>query len=159
MKYEDVNAVVGGLLRDLAFAQASPQKAFAYKRAAAVILSLEQPLTALVRPDRTLPKLPGIGPASTRVILEVVQTGASPTVERAVLLSDKADDIVRRRSLRTNALSRAEVLRVLNDPSFTGPDLTAIRAICRCIPSGAMVGPRSKRWPMDASAADISTRR
>ena len=56
----DVNAVVGGLLRDLAFAQTSQQRMFGYKRAAAAVLSLEQPLTNLVQPDRTLPKIPGI---------------------------------------------------------------------------------------------------
>jgi hypothetical protein len=52
----DVNAVVGGLLRDLAFAQTSQQRMFGYKRAAAAVLSLEQPLTNLVQPDRTLLK-------------------------------------------------------------------------------------------------------
>ena len=40
--YADVNAVVGGYLRDLAFAQSSQQKMFGYKRAAAAILSLWQ---------------------------------------------------------------------------------------------------------------------
>ena len=32
----DVNAVVGGYLRDLAFAQSSKRKQFGYKRAAAI---------------------------------------------------------------------------------------------------------------------------
>ena len=49
--YADVNAVVGGYLRDLAFAQSSQQKMFGYKRAAAAILALEVPLTDLVGPD------------------------------------------------------------------------------------------------------------
>mgnify|MGYP003401750782 CR=1 FL=1 len=35
--FADVNAVVGGYLRDLAFAQSSQQKMFGYKRAAAAI--------------------------------------------------------------------------------------------------------------------------
>ena len=35
----DVNAVVGGYLRDLAFAQSSQAKMFGYKRAAAAILA------------------------------------------------------------------------------------------------------------------------
>ena len=39
--YADVNAVVGGYLRDLAFAQSSQQKMFGYKRAAAAILALD----------------------------------------------------------------------------------------------------------------------
>jgi putative hydrolase len=117
----DVNAVVGGLLRDLAFAQTSEQKMFGYKRAAAVILGLEQPLTSLLRRDRTLPKIPGIGPASQRVILEVLDTGVSRTVEAAVAVSERRADILRRRLLRTHFLSRAEVLRILNDQTLTTP--------------------------------------
>jgi hypothetical protein len=74
-RYADVNAVAAGLLRDLAFAQTSQQKTFGYKRAAAAVLGLEEPLTNLVQQDGTLPRIPGIGPASTRVILEVLDTG------------------------------------------------------------------------------------
>ena len=48
------------------------------------------PLTDLVStPDRALPKIAGIGPASTRVILEVLETGASATVEQAVAASGR----------------------------------------------------------------------
>src|SRR4029079_10461005 len=79
----DVNAVVGGYLRDLAFAQSSQQKMFGYKRAAAAILSLDTPLPNLREPDGALPRIPGIGPGSTRVIREILETGASPTVEQA----------------------------------------------------------------------------
>ena len=60
--YADVNAVVGGYLRDLAFAQSSQQKMFGYKRAANAILSLDQPLTDLLGPDGALPRIAGIGP-------------------------------------------------------------------------------------------------
>jgi histidinol phosphatase-like PHP family hydrolase len=119
----DVNAVVGGYLRDLALAQTSPQKTFGYKRAAAAILALEVPLTALVRPDGGLPRIPGIGPASTRVIREVLETGTSPTVEEAVDLSERRADIRQRREFRRHFLSRAEVLRVLADPALDGPTL------------------------------------
>ena len=117
----DINAIAGALLRDLAFAQTSPQKTFGYKRAAVAVLSLEQPLSDLVRPDRTLPRIPGIGPASTRVIMEVLETGGSPSVEDAVAACGRAADIRRRRELRANFLSRAEVLRVLRDRSLNGP--------------------------------------
>jgi putative hydrolase len=117
----DVNAVVGGLLRDLAFAQTSPQKMYGYKRAAAAVLSLDQPLTALLQPDRTLARISGIGPASTRVILEVLETGTSPSVERAVAASSRAAEIGRRRGLRAHFLSRAEALRILRDSSYGGP--------------------------------------
>ena len=125
--HDDVNAVVGGLLRDLAFVQASPQRTWGYKRAAAAVLSLEEPLTSLVRPDRTLPKIAGIGPASTRVILEVLDSGTSETVEQAVAASGRAATSRAGAMLRAHFLSRAEVLRVLRDRSFGGPAVSDYR--------------------------------
>ena len=121
--YADVNAVVGGYLRDLAFAQSSQQKMFGYKRAAAAIFGLEMPLTDLVGPDGAWPKIPGIGPGSARVIREVLETGGSLTVEQAIEASDRRADIQRRRLLRQHFLSRAEVRRVLSDPAFAGPTI------------------------------------
>jgi histidinol phosphatase-like PHP family hydrolase len=121
--YTDINAVVGGYLRDLAFAQSSPQKMFGYKRAAAAILGLDVPLTDLVGPDGTLPRIAGIGPGSTRVIREILDTGESLTVEHAIEQIDRRADIERRRQLRRHFLSRAEVRRVLSDPAFAGPTL------------------------------------
>ena len=64
----DVNAAVGGYLRDLAFAQSAKQKMFGYKRAAAAILALDAPLTDLLGPGGSLPKIAGIGPGSARII-------------------------------------------------------------------------------------------
>jgi putative hydrolase len=119
--YLDVNAVVGGYLRDLAFAQSSQQKMFGYKRAAAAILSLDEPLTDLLGPDGALPRIPGIGPGSTRVIREILETGGSPTVEQAIERSERRADIQRRRGLRSHFLSRAEVRRILAQSAFTGP--------------------------------------
>ena len=126
-KYADVNAVVGGYLRDLAFAQSSQQKMFGYKRAAAAIMALEVPLPDLVGPDGGLPRIAGIGPGSTRVIREVLETGESPTVEAAIEQCDRREDIERRRQLRRHFLSRAEVRRVLSEPAFSGPTLQQYR--------------------------------
>jgi histidinol phosphatase-like PHP family hydrolase len=123
----DVNAVAAGFLRDLAHAQTSEPKMFGYKRAAAAVLALDQPLTSLVEPGRHLTRIPGIGPASERVIFEVLEGGTSPTVEAAVARSGRADDIARRRGLRGQFLSRAEVLRVVRDPRFVGPALDDYR--------------------------------
>jgi histidinol phosphatase-like PHP family hydrolase len=117
----DVNAVVYGYLRDLAFAQASEPKMFGYKRAAAAILALDDPLTDLIGPDGALPRIAGIGPGSTRVIVEVLETGRSPTVEQAVASSDRRADIERRRRLREHFLSRAQVRRILADLHLAGP--------------------------------------
>jgi putative hydrolase len=117
----DVNAVTEGLLQDLAFVQESKQKTFGYKRAAEAVFELERPLGDLLGADGKLSKIAGIGPSSTRVILEVLATGASETVERAVALSGRAADVQHRRDLRTNFLSRAAVRQVLEDSSVGGP--------------------------------------
>jgi histidinol phosphatase-like PHP family hydrolase len=116
----DINAVAGSFLRDLAYVQPSQPQMFGYKRAAAAILSLDTPLTDLMQADGSLPKIAGIGPASTRVIREVIDTGASPTVEAAIDRSDRRADIERRRALRQHFLSRAEVLRILRTADANG---------------------------------------
>ena len=126
-RFADVNAVCAGFLRDLAYAQTSEQRMFGYKRAAAAVLALEHPLTSLVGADRTLPRISGIGPASSRVILEVLDGGGSPTVEAAVERSGRKADIHRRRTLRHHFLSRAEVIRVLTDRSLAGPSIRDYR--------------------------------
>jgi putative hydrolase len=125
--YADINAVIGGYLRDLAFAQSSQPRMFGYKRAAAAILALDVPLPDLAGPDGTLPRIPGIGPGSTRIIREILETGSSPTVERAIDDSGLRADIERRRQLRRHFLSRAEVRRILADPSFAGPSTHGYR--------------------------------
>ena len=153
------NAVVGGYLRDLAFAQSSQQKMFGYKRAATAILSLDRPLTDLLGPEGALPRIPGIGPGSTRVIREILETGVSPTVEQAIERSERRADIQRRRELRRHFLSRAEVRRVLADSAFDGPTVDSTAAICKCIPNGAMGLRRSRRLPTPASREAINMRR
>src|SRR6187431_2036996 len=107
-RFDDVNAVAAGFLRDLAYAQTSEPRMFGYKRAAAAVLALERPLTSLIQPGGALAKVPGVGPASERVIFEVLDGGRSPTVDRAVAASGRAADIERRRGLRAHFLSRAE---------------------------------------------------
>jgi histidinol phosphatase-like PHP family hydrolase len=120
-RFEDVNAAAAGFLRDLAYAQTSQPKMFGYKRAAAAVLALEEPLTNLVDGARRLARIPDIGPACERVILEVLDSGTSATAEAAVARSPRAADVSRRRALRQHFLSRAEVLRILRDPRFDGP--------------------------------------
>ena len=92
-----------------------------YKRAAAAILRLETALTELRNSKGTLPKIVGIGPGSLRVIHEILESGSSVTVERAIDASGQREDIERRRTLRRHFLSRAEVVRILNDSRCEGP--------------------------------------
>ena len=117
----DVNAVAASLLRDLAAVQTSPQKRFAYRRAAAAVFELADPLAALVDAGGTLRKIPGIGPASTRVIMDVLADGGSPAVERAIADSGKRIEIERQRQLRQRFFSRAEVERILADRGLPHP--------------------------------------
>ena len=67
----DINSEVAGWLRDYAFLQSATQSRWGYKRAASAVLSLPVQIDSLLNPDGTLQKIPHIGPASTRVILEV----------------------------------------------------------------------------------------
>src|SRR5262249_42089723 len=96
----DMNAKIAALLRDFAAIQKSKQRMWGYKRAAAAILDLEEPIESLLQADGTLRKIPNVGPSSTRVILEVLTTGTSATIERAIDESGERADVARRRDLR-----------------------------------------------------------
>ena len=89
----DLNGKIAALLRDFAAIQSSKQKMWGYKRAASAVLALEEPIESLLQPDGTLRKIPNIGPASTRIILEVLTTGTSPTIEDAIGGSGQKSDI------------------------------------------------------------------
>jgi len=117
----DLNGKIAALLRDFAAIQKSKQSMWGYKRAASAVLALEEPVESLLQPDGTLRKVRNIGPSSTRVILEVLQTGTSATVERAIAESGKGSDIERRRDLRGNFLSRAQVVAALKNKKLAGP--------------------------------------
>jgi histidinol phosphatase-like PHP family hydrolase len=119
----DLNGKIAALLRDFAAIQKSKQSMWGYKRAASTILTLEEPIESFLQPDGTLRKIPNIGPSSTRVILEVLQTGTSATVERAISESGQEGDIERRRDLRGHFLSRAQVLAALRNKKLVGPRL------------------------------------
>jgi putative hydrolase len=116
----DLNRQIASLLRDLASVQKSTQSKWGYKRAASAVLNLEEPIESFLQPDGTLRKIPNIGPSSTRVILEVLRTGSSPTVEAAVAGSGHSKDIEKSRGLRSNFLSRAQVLAALKNPKLRG---------------------------------------
>ncbi len=87
----DLNGKIAALLRDFAAIQKSQQSMWGYKRAANAILSLEEPIESLLQPDGTLRKIPNIGPSSSRIILEVLTTGTSPTIEQAIGESGQAE--------------------------------------------------------------------
>ena len=96
----DSNAVVGGFLRDLAFVQPSRQQIFGYKRAANAIFALETSLATFLEAGG-LPRIPGIGPASLRVIHEVLDRGSSDIVEHAIDRSGPRSTAIRRVRIST----------------------------------------------------------
>src|SRR5206468_1732851 len=117
----DKNGQIAALLRDFAAIQKSKQSMWGYKRAASAILALDRPIDSLLQADGTLQKIPNIGPSSTRIILEVLQTGTSPTIEAAIAASGQTSDVERRRGLRSHFLSRAQVIAALRDTTLKGP--------------------------------------
>jgi putative hydrolase len=125
----DSNLKVVGLLRDLANVQSSKEKKWAYKRAAAVVMDLTVSLESLRNPDGTLQKIPQVGPSSGRVILEVLDTGVSPTVDKAIMASPKAAEILERRQWQREFLSFAQVTAA-NAPGAEGNDVVRL-ADCR----------------------------
>ena len=116
----DINGVIEGLLRDLAAVQTSAQSRWGYKRAAAAVRNLPQPIDRYVQSDGTLRKIPHIGPSSTKVIMEVLRGGKSPTVEQALASSTRKPDVDRSRGLRDNFLTRAQVAAALENRRLKG---------------------------------------
>src|SRR5579862_4688524 len=119
----DTNSVIAGLLRDLAAVQKSKQSQWGYRRAAEAIACLAAPIESFLQADGTLRKIGQVGPSSSRVILEVLQTGASATVERAIAESGKAGEIEKSRGWRDTFLSRAQVLAALGNRRLHGLSL------------------------------------
>jgi putative hydrolase len=111
-EFRDINVEVASHLSDLALMRESRHAKIAYKRASRAVLGLEVFLDdfAAQRPVR---EIPYIGPATERVVLEHLELGRSPTVERALEKSGKRAEVEKARSYRTHFLSRAGVLAVL----------------------------------------------
>jgi putative hydrolase len=87
------------------------------------------PIDSLLNPDGTLQKIPSIGPASTRVILEVLRDGTSPIVDKAIEAAEKKtrDDILRRRGLRSHFLSRAAADAAMKSRKPNAPTRADVR--------------------------------
>jgi len=123
----DLNGRVAALLREMASAQTSTQKRWAYTRASDAVLTLDAPLDRYLRADGTLQKIPHVGPSSERVILEVLRAGHSDTVARAMAGTAQAGDGRRPDNQQENYLSGAQVTAALSDPTLDGPALDDYR--------------------------------
>ena len=110
----DLNIIAGGLLHDLALLQPSERSRFGYTRAARVITSgIDRPVADLVD-EGTLRDVPFVGPSSERVIVELVRTGASESVEKAVAASTRRSEVEKRRRYRRAYLSRCAMRTALD---------------------------------------------
>ena len=111
----DMNMEVVGELYDMSLLHSSKHGQIAYKRAAQAVWRLEEPLDVWAS-RRPLRDIHHIGPATERILLEHLEHGTSPTVERAIEKSGARAKIEEARKHRTNFLSRAHVLRILGAP-------------------------------------------
>lgn len=106
----DLNIFVAGLMDDLAAMQTSMYPRRAYERAARKIALL---------PERLHEKstLPDIGKTALRVIREVLATGTSDTVQRAMDAGTQVSAVETRRTRREGFLSLAIAREVLAAPA------------------------------------------
>lgn len=118
----DLNATAAAALRDMAALQDTGHGQRGYAKAATAVLGLEVPLDRLRRRDGTLTRIPLVGPSSTRILLEVLDQGSSPTLERLIDERGQHAVIDGLRALRQGFLSRAAALEVLD---LAGMDLRA----------------------------------
>ena len=119
---DDINVVAAGLLYDMAALQPNERSRFGYKRAAKAIVYLSIAVTDLVKAD-TLREIPFVGPASARIVAELVELGKSPTVEAAIAKAGKSAIVAKVRQLREGYLSHfvmSQVLAADMAPSIVG---------------------------------------
>ena len=104
---------VAGALRDMAAAQRSRERQRAYTKAADAIRDLDRRIDTCVLPGGGLDPIPHVGPSSTRVILQMLESGQSAIVEAAVDESGLRAEVAKRRALRDHFLSRVAATAVL----------------------------------------------
>jgi histidinol phosphatase-like PHP family hydrolase len=110
----DPNIDIAALLLDLSEVYRPSARFWGYKNAARSIRRHQEFLSDLS--DREILEIPGIGPASLRVVREYLDAGGSGTVEKIVRESGKQKEIDTRRAFRRNFLSAAMVEKVLGEP-------------------------------------------
>jgi len=111
---DDLNIVAAGLLHDLAILQSSERSGFGYKRAAkALAAGIDRSVVDLIA-EGILRDIPFVGPSSERVVAELVKTGRSVAVDRAVSESKKGPEVEKLRAFRRAYLSRHAMRLVLD---------------------------------------------
>jgi histidinol phosphatase-like PHP family hydrolase len=117
--HDDLNMAAAALLYDMAALQPTERSQFGYKRAAKAIIGLPVSVADLVAAG-TLRDVDFVGPASARIITEVVQQGRSPSVEDAIAKATKPSEVMSRREFRSAYLSHFAMQRALAAPLGKG---------------------------------------
>lgn len=116
MSVRDLNIVAAGLLQDLALLQASERSRFGYTRAAkALAAGIDRSIADLIE-EGTFREIPYVGAATERVALELVKTGESAAVARAVEASPRKGEVEKRRRFRRAYLSRYAMRAAMDAP-------------------------------------------
>ena len=123
----DLNIVAAGLLQDLAILQTSEPRRYAYQRAARAIAGIDRSVSDLVD-EQALRDVPYVGPSSERVIVELVRTGESASVQKALDASTRRKEVERRRSYRRAYLSR-HAMRLALDAALPA-GIVSTKAYC-----------------------------
>jgi putative hydrolase len=105
--------IAAGLLQDMAALHGNQRSRLGYTRAAKAVVALPMRVSDLVEAG-TLREVPFIGPSSARIITELVETGASRTVDAAVQASSHAAKVAAIRGLREHFLSHVAMQQALN---------------------------------------------
>jgi histidinol phosphatase-like PHP family hydrolase len=109
----DLNLAAAALLYDMAFLQPTERSQFGYKRAAKAIIALPVLVSELVA-AKELRDVPFVGPASARIVTELVESGRSATVETAIAQSGKQALVEAHRALRHGFLSSYTMRQILD---------------------------------------------
>jgi putative hydrolase len=115
----DYNLAAASLLYEMAALQPNERSQLGYKRAAKAIAGLPISVVDAVAAG-TLREVPFVGPASARVITELVEQRHSPTLEAALAGSAKASVIGAKRAFRDGFLSHHVMHRILDTRFLEG---------------------------------------
>jgi histidinol phosphatase-like PHP family hydrolase len=112
----DLNIAAAGLLQDLALLQPSERSRFGYRRAAkALAAGIDRSIADLID-EGTFREIPYVGAATERVARELVHTGESAIVSRAVDESSRGAEVRKRRRFRRAYLSRHTMRLAMDAP-------------------------------------------
>lgn len=115
----DYNLAAASLLYEMAALQPNERSQLGYKRAARAIAGLHISVVDAVAAG-TLREVPFVGPASARIITELVEQRHSPTLEAALGQSAKAPQVAAKRDFRHGFLSHHVMQTILETPLAKG---------------------------------------